>query len=113
MKTYELSNPHDKILLDAEDLLDACCAALFAGRGYYGVYPVDGEGEGMPPFPFGGAAQWIELHGGGDALLGRVKTPGVIAALRSFRWAHGERSSTSDPVGYAHRLAEKLEEERC
>jgi len=112
MKTYELSNPHDKILLDAEDLLDACCAALFVGRGNYGVHPVGGEGEGMPPFPFGGAAQWIESHGGQDAVLGRVKTPGVIAALRSFRLAHGERSSTSDPVGYAHRLAEKLAEER-
>lgn len=113
MKTYELSNPHDKILLDAEDFLDACCAALFVGQGNYGVHPVDGEGEAMPPFPFGGADRWIALHGGGDAVLGRLKTPGVIAALWSFRLAHGERSSTSDPVGYAHRLAEKLEEERC
>lgn len=107
MTTYELSNPHDKIFLDAEDFLDACCAALYVGEGMYGVHPVDGEGEQMPPFVLGGYEEWAARHGGSDAIVDRISTPGVIAALRSFRLVHGSRSSTCDPVGNAHRLAEQ------
>lgn len=110
---YEIINPSDKAFLDADDLEVAAVACVFIGRGQYGLDPETKGATSVPVFIFGGADEWFAEQFGrsfSDScdLVKRDKLPSLIECLRSARLA-GKRSSLNDFTGYAHRLAEKME----
>jgi DNA repair photolyase len=94
----EVQNPHDKMFIDISDKEAACVAIVMCGEGWYGIE------DTMPLFADDDFAKenfgkpWQELFDSMDKLR-------VARALESMRLEH-ERSSMSDPVGWAHKTAE-------
>jgi hypothetical protein len=94
----EVRNPHDKIFIDISDKEAACIAIVMCGEGWYGIE------DTMPLFADDDFAKekfgkpWQELFDSIDKLR-------VARALESMRLEH-ERSSMTDPVGWAHKTAE-------
>ena len=56
---YEIINPSDRCTLASANFANAACACLLIGDGAYGLNPVDGKGEEMPIFIFGGSQKWF------------------------------------------------------
>lgn len=59
---YEIINPSDKVMIEADNFLIAAAAVLLLGRGRYGlrkVYPKDGDERFVPVLIFGGD-EWID-----------------------------------------------------
>lgn len=98
----EVQNPHDKIFIDVSDKEAACIAVIMCGEGWYGIE------DTMPLFANDDFALenfgkfWQELFDSMDKLR-------VARALESMR-LEGERSSMTDPVGWAHKTAKFIRE---
>lgn len=94
----EVNNPHDKMFIDISDKEAACIAIVMCGEGWYGIE------DTMPLFADDDFAKenfgkpWQELFDSIDKLR-------VARALESMRLEY-ERSSMTDPVGWAHKTAE-------
>lgn len=101
----EVTNPHDKITIDYTDKDAARAAVLWVGEGAYGI---EGE-DGMPLLIFGAAETWIrdQYDKTIAEFFDTVSKERLIVALKSMRLSH-RRSSMSDPVGNAHRMAKAL-----
>ncbi len=108
MAQRNMVNPHDKITIDDSDIDAARAAVLIVGEGAYCI-----EGDAMPLFILGGADKWFMDTYGQEigAWLNSITTDRLAAALESMT-LHGERSSMSDPVGRAHKMAAKLREKQ-
>lgn len=59
---YEIINPSDKAMFEADDLRIAALVTFLIGGGQYGAEPEDGEAEGVPIFLFGGNKEWWSAH---------------------------------------------------
>jgi hypothetical protein len=97
---YELINPHDHIIFDASDDAVAEVAVVLVGDRFGWENTSDGTTGGMLAISKP-AGVYEELR---TTLLERPDQ--VIAALRSFRRAHG--SDPVDPISVAHRRAQEL-----
>lgn len=62
MKVYEIVNPSDKVLLQADDELTACVATLLLGQGKYGLRDQAGETV-LSIMIFGGSDEWLAEKG--------------------------------------------------
>lgn len=109
---FELINPSDKIFLDAENVQVAQIAALYAGKGYYGLNDESGN-QVFGMIAFGGSDGFFASFGGQEAFAEFAKShkKEISDCLLSFR-VNGVRSSLNDICGYAHSLAASLREAR-
>lgn len=109
MGRYELINPSDKIFLDADDVRVAQIAALYAGKGFYGLKDENGE-QVFGLIAFGGSDDFFKSFGGVSDYEEFIKAnkQKIAECLRTFR-TDGVRSSMNDICGNAHKLASKLE----
>lgn len=115
---YELINPSDAIVLEADDLRDAACAALIVGAGAYGLSDESGDIV-MPIMLFRLDAAWIQSHFDEGDSRGtpedvvvrwlRDHSQGVATCLRSFRCT-GKRTSLNDICERAAQYAKLVEE---
>lgn len=106
METRKVINPHDEITIGYDDVDAARIALLIVGAGAYCI-----EGDDMPLFVFGGSEEWVQKTYNmpmGD-WLGTVSKERICAALESMAIV-GYRSSMSDPVGNAHKVAARMRE---
>jgi hypothetical protein len=103
----EVINPHDKITIDCSDMDAAQLAVLFVGNGKYGI---EGD-DGLPLLLLGGSEEWSQkVHGKSmGEWSDSISEERLKAALLSMELT-GRRSSISDPVGYAHKIALTLKE---
>lgn len=72
---YEIINPSDKVLVEADDEDVACVAVLLLGEGRYGLRRVDTDVTVLPVFLIGGAVEW--LHARGIVSKPTVDAPGL------------------------------------
>lgn len=102
----EVANPHDAIFVDCGDMEAARLAVLAVGMGAYGI-----EGDDGLPILLWGADTWVQetYQMSLEEWMASVDKLRVATALESFSLC-GERSSISDPVGKAHRLAQSIRE---
>lgn len=118
---FELANPSDKIYLEGDDFEVVAIAVVAVGHGQYPAFEIDengneiDEGASVPFFLFGGLDEWFNEKFGvcAEECVKRVKKEKLrqlIDALRSFRCV-GARTSMNDICGYAHSIADALEEE--
>ena len=136
---YNLINPSDPITFDAPDLKTAALVTMVLGSGRYAAEPEDNSTEGVPLMMFGGGLEWWSAHFDEplDGSFDRNAAP-LAAALRSVccgsktdrhlfdsalraipdqsardafvaEWNDRKRSSMNDIMGFAHRVAAKLE----
>ncbi len=100
----EVINPHDAIFIAYTDPEAARMAVLIVGNGAYGI-----EGDDGLPLLLFGASEWVADTYGltVQQWFDRMDRERLATALESMR-LKGERSSLSDPVGVAHRLAANM-----
>lgn len=105
---FELINPSDKIFLNADDLRVAQIAALYAGKGYYGLNDENGE-QVFGLIAFGGSEDFIKSFGDEASYKKFVedKKREIADCLKTFR-TDGVRTSMNDICGNAHRLAAQV-----
>lgn len=60
MSIYEIINPHDAYTIEAESPMILAAAILVLGQGNYSAQLIDGDGEDIPIFIFGGALDWFQ-----------------------------------------------------
>ena len=103
MDIREVINPHDKITIDCADEDAARLAVLVVGNGAYGIENC------LPLLLLGGSEEWAKNTFGKSLQewADTVSEERLATALESMSLV-GERSSISDPVGHAHRMAEKI-----
>lgn len=104
MATRNVINPHDAITISYEDIDAARIALLVVGNGAYCI-----EGDDMPILRFGGGEEWCQKTYGKtmSEWFDTVSRERICTALESMALV-GKRSSTTDPVGHAHELAESM-----
>jgi hypothetical protein len=118
VRIFEITNPHDRCLIETNDVQAAATVVLLLGHGKYGLREEGGEGWEMPILAFGGGADaWYGGHFGeslNQYLAGGHELE-MAAALESVRYA-GERTSTVDfnstADSYAKWLRRKARDEQ-
>lgn len=105
---FELINPSDKIFLDADDIRVAQIAALYAGKGYYGLKAENGE-QVFGMIAFGGSEDFIKSFGDEAGYKRFIETHrrAIADCLKTFR-TDGARTSMNDICGNAHQIAEQI-----
>ena len=105
----EVINPHDKILIDCEDFNAACIAVIFVGMGKYGIQKGPND-DGLPILIVCDKDKWAQKTNSMsfDEYIESIPPERVVKALRSMELV-GEKTSLSDPVYRAHKLAQQIE----
>ena len=105
----EVTNPHDKIIIDCADMDAARAAVLCVGLGRYGIS--DG---GLPLFILGGAEEYFQktYQKSVSQFLSSVSQERLATALESMQMADGrEPTSLIELVALAHGMASQIRKE--
>lgn len=115
-RKYEIINPSDKCYITAEKAT-ACMAALYLGKGKYGLSDAETGEDVLPIFLFGSDKaldQWaVDNYGElfGEFAKKQNANPAKLAeAFESFKYPH-ERSSMNNIGAYAASLAKHFRAE--
>ena len=116
---FEIVNPHDPYVMEAESFEVACVSMLLLAEGNYGLTSLDEpKGKDMPVMVFWddvGFNKWSQEEFGKsmDQMLeqidrDKVHCERVVSALETIRLTSGERTSMTALIPYAKRLAQGL-----
>lgn len=108
---YELINPSDPIVFEADNDKVAQLSALFVGNGKHGVTEYPKGRKVLPVLIMGWRQWWLDTHDqeSPEESLLEVKED-IVKCMRSFKIKDdGERSSMNDICGRASESADGLE----